>query len=211
MSKENVIVSISGVHGVGKTTLITKICELTGYLASPKRVPNPFNDETLSLMFYVLSFACRDDEINRMEGLIFIDRDSARDILVDVWAHRELGYINSNSERCIVSACEDVLCPRRHIDYSFLLDDNPEEILKRIIKRPLPAGHLQKLEYNMDYIKLLIEGFRREFEDYGISQGEYKISINPTEYSIIPINFKGADELAFEIINKCRYLRILHK
>lgn len=175
--EHNRIVSVSGVHGVGKSTLVSELCKLHGVPLPPSRLPNPFQDLFLAFMFYILAFAKRDTSVFQRTGLSFVDRHSARDILVDIWTLYELRRLTDSQVDTLKETCQRILMPFGPPACSILLDDDIENVVIRIKARPLPPGHPPDLEYDREYIKAILKNFRREFESEEITVGRFGMKI----------------------------------
>lgn len=203
-SNAQTIITLSGVHGVGKTTTLSALSENLGTLHPQPRAVNPFTQTMLSLAFYVLSFAERDDSLCGAAGLAFIDRDSVRDILVDVWAHRQLGYITADQEDLVVHAAKTLLVPRRRVHFSFLLDDTPDNVLSKLRGRTLPQGHLKSLEYDLEYVERLVSGFQQEFATYAITAGIYGVEVGAVPSMRVSVAGKTVADVVAIIVERCR-------
>ena len=177
MIEHNRIVSVSGVHGVGKSTLVSELCKLHGAPLPPLRLPSPFEDLFLAFMFYILAFAKRDTSVFQRTGLSFVDRHSARDMLVDIWTLYELKRLTDSQVDTLKETCHRILVPFGPPACSILLDDDIENVVSRIKSRPLPFGHPPDLEYDREYIEAIIMNFRREFESEEITVGRFGMKV----------------------------------
>ncbi|NVM16241.1 MAG: deoxynucleoside kinase [Candidatus Lokiarchaeota archaeon] len=164
-SKDNIIISIAGAHGVGKTTIFNLLKNFLGennkFKFFPERYkkipPFPFGSENKQIAFR--------SEIHFLQQLIrrnknitnFDNRYNGRVIILDrtslcVLVYSKSLYLKEKDYNLILDMYKSVKWKENYIIY---LTAQPDTILKRIIQR----GSIDKIrkEWNEDDKKYLLE------------------------------------------------------
>jgi deoxyadenosine/deoxycytidine kinase len=164
-SKDNIIISIAGAHGVGKTTVFNYLKNLLGdngkFKFFPERYikipPFPFGSENKQIAFR--------SEIHFLQQLIhrnqnvtnYDNRYNGRVIILDrtplcVLVYSKSLYLKEKDYNLILDMYKSV---KWREDYIIYLTAQPDTILKRIVQR----GSIDKLrkEWNEDDKKYLLE------------------------------------------------------
>jgi len=164
-SKDNIIISIAGAHGVGKTTIFNLLKNHVGdnnkFKFFPERYkkipPFPFGSENKQIAFrseihFLQQLIRRNKNItnfdNRLNGrLIILDRAP-----ICVLAYSKSLYLKEKDYNLILDMYKSVKWKE---DYIIYLTAQPDTILKRIVQR----GSIDKIrnEWNENDKKYLLE------------------------------------------------------
>lgn len=196
------IVTISGVHGVGKTTQSGLVAHALGWSESPTRPPNPFAADVLASMLYFLaSFAARDRCLGDRASPAVIDRWSHRDIAVYIEALFAEAHLTSAERKTLLQVNREVLAESLAPRAAILLNDSPTEVFRRLQRRGARPGHLY--EADIALLGRLVDYFEEEFLT-GRFSGWGPISADAVDIAIINIAGRSSAALAGEIIDWLR-------
>lgn len=184
------IITFSGVHGVGKTTILERIASDIHYKPSFVRPPNPFLSPYEGMLFFIAAFSWRDQKAIETKDDVILDRWASIDILVYIKALLELGRINKEQYKSLVDALKHSSSNRIQPIISVLLDDKPANILARIEMHREPSrNHIY--ERDLEFISSLRNIFYAIFNELK----------NKSAISIVVINVDGRtpDQIAMEV------------
>lgn len=189
----NKVISVSGVHGVGKSTIINRISSIYNLIPSIPRPQNPFTTPYEAMLFFIAAFSWRDNSIREQNRNALIDRWSICDISIYVDSLHIMEKISKHQHRALLGALgqseSHLLVP----NVAILLDDAPSSILKHIESFAPSIHHI--LERDIQFISILRDGFIRRFKELDRSQSDPKIMI-------IEVNGKGIDDVCTEVAEK---------
>ena len=191
------LVTISGVHGVGKTSLLMHAQKRLGGISLIDRPKNPFQTPFEAMLFFVASFSQRDRLINQQSGLTWCDRWAMHDIAVYAWTLFELGHLSRLEAEAIVRALRRSESFGVRPDVAILIDDEPEAILSRIEQYRKPSPH-HIFERDKEFISALRIHFLARFRDL-VSKKKQRIFI-------VAVNNRPACDVAEEAILEVRRL-----
>jgi thymidylate kinase len=193
----NSLITLSGVHGVGKSTIMELLNQKLDWNLGIKREKNPFQSTFQAMLFFICSFSWRDQ--NALKELktanLLLDRWS----FIDIQAYikglvalelltREEGHVISNTL---------IISPSRQIkpQLGVLLDAPPETILYRLETFRKPSKH-HIFERDIS----VITAVRHEF--YTIFKRLKNENLYPeTEIIILDTNDKTPEDVVTEIQN----------
>lgn len=139
----NKLITISGTHGTGKTTILNQINKELKWGVGIERALNPFQTTYHAMLFFVCSFSFRDEKA--LEALekknVIIDRWSLIDIEAYIEAFESIHYLSTNEMLAIKLALNTSLSNMIKPDLAILLDAKPETILFRLKKFSPPSKH----------------------------------------------------------------------
>jgi len=164
-SKDNIIISIAGAHGVGKTTIFNHLKNILGdnskFKFFPERYkkipPFPFGSENKQIAFrsemhFLQQLIRRNKNITNFDNIyngrvIILDRTP-----ICVLVYSKSLYLKEKDYNLIFDMYKSVIWKE---DYIIYLTAQPETILKRIIQR----GSIDKIrkDWNEDDKKYLLE------------------------------------------------------
>ena len=188
-------VSISGVHGVGKTTLIHNISQKFNLLPSIERPQNPFLIPYEAMLFFIAAFSWRDKEIISKNKSFLIDRWSIIDISVYIKVLYNMRKISKNQYVALVTALNNCESNDLIPDIAILLDDEPNNILKRIELYEEPSKH-HIFERDFNFITLLRNEFLFNFKELSSTE-----RFSNTKICILQINGKNSKNVLDEATN----------
>ena len=192
--EETQIITLSGVHGVGKSTIINILHSLLSFNEGEKRPKNYFQTPYEAMLFFIAAFSDRDKKVNQSgNGIYILDRYSYIDIKIYIKALKEIDYISENECKSLLIALDNGYSIKIRPTLSFLLHDKPENILNRIKKFREPSKH-HLFERDIKFIRTLENLFLSEFQymKQNFLNQFYITSINNQEpskigYSILAI------------------------
>lgn len=191
----NRIITISGIHGVGKSTIILQILKLQNFAKGLERPKNPFQTSYEAMLFFISAFSWRDKEASKVNGPILLDRWSYIDIGVYIKTLESLKHISTFEASVLFQALEQSYCKKISPSLAIFLDDEPSNILVRIKVFRDPSKH-HIFERDLEFISKLREIFLSEFEAM-ISDQSIE---NANSYNIVKINKRSPEKVAEEII-----------
>lgn len=196
------IVTVSGVHGVGKSTLVSRLCRDLRIPPVMPRLDSVFRESVaLSMFFYVLAFGQRELRLKKRVGSAIIDRDQLRDLLVDGWTLYSLGHLSANDLDLFVSMCRRVLLPSPRPLLQILLDDAPANVMARLRRRGEKSNRF--LERDLEYVSATVLNYRREFESEAISVGRFNMHV-ASDSSVICVDGRPASTVARQALGLVR-------
>lgn len=192
------LLSLSGPHGVGKTTLISLLSARMGFRLPPQRSPNPFIDSPFySMLYYILSFCHRDSAFYKLGTSGIVDRHTMIDILVESQVFKNIGAINDQEFQIIIKFLYSMTNRDILSKNVIFLNDKPDSILKRLELRPLSYGHIPELENNKEYMKKLCDAF---FSEYKNKELQKKYNLYDPELALYMVDIDG--RLAEDVIDE---------
>lgn len=197
------ILTISGAHGVGKSTLCELLAARTGFAASPERHPNPFPEDTYNgLLYFIASYSHRDSLIRANPRNWILDRWSYRDIAVYIDGLYALNRLSSSQQRTLKIVKREVLYNTLEPTIAVMLLDSTPAVMERLIKRGGKAGHL--FEFDRDLMSVLNQMFREEFQDARHSGWEPARATIQPQIRIVDVCGRPVNEVAAEVISCTR-------
>jgi len=143
MNIKNKLITISGIHGTGKSTILNLINKKINWKEGVEREKNPFQNTFQAMLFFVCSFSYRDLMVakDRDYNDIIIDRWSTKDIEAYIEAFENIGYLTSLEKNAIKNALNASPSCQIQPDLAIFLDSNVETILERLTKFREPSKH----------------------------------------------------------------------
>lgn len=146
------LISISGCHGVGKSTILDSVKKNYDCILPPKTIPNPFSENAiLSFIHYIIERNKQHQYLNKRRAeRIITDRYGFLDTSIYVQTLFECGRI-SKSERNlfgrVVNSLTDVWISPKLV---CILCASPEEILNRLRNRKKTSrNHYDPFDINL--------------------------------------------------------------
>lgn len=198
MKSRNSIVTISGVHGVGKSAVISYLCEKLRLSAGTERPKNPFAEPYEAMLFFVASFGQRDREACACEDPLVLDRWSAVDVSIYIEALDRLGRLQSRQADALQAALNASASARLVPTLAVLLDDAPEEILSRLKRFRAPSKH-HLFERDLEFITELRRRFVERFD-----AKEWPPAQPPGQSSVVKIGKRSPGAVADEVVSLVR-------
>ena len=197
------IITISGVHGIGKSFLIDYMGKIYPIKYPPDRPSNPFQSPFYSMLFFIIAFSERDRKTRKLTGTIILDRFSFHDIAVYIYALKKISKIK-NEEYTILSDINfQLLRNSLDPDLSILLMDDPRYIFERLKKRGGKEGHLYEMD--LEFISELEICFEKEFAGYEISKAMYGRSYCAARKHIsLQVKRMKLDRIGNQILNEIK-------
>lgn len=190
------LITVSGVHGVGKSETITQLRKKIGFTEGSNRPSNPFQTPYEAMLFFIAAFSKRDQDVNKLKASVLLDRWSSVDIEVYINSLSILKYINSNEALVLSNALHRSSSENLIPDLAILLDDDPENILNRIKSFRIPSKH-HIYERDIEFIKTLRKNFLNVFENLK-TRDQYKELVVLTVF----VNNRTYELVAEEILEK---------
>ena len=185
------IITFSGVHGVGKSTIIKNLHAYMNFEEGVERPKNYFKTPFEAMLFFIAAFSNRDRNLKNRKNITYVlDRYSFLDIKVYLDALKELSYLNNEEYTSLVSVLNFSYSKKINPDNSFLLDDKPENILHRIEKFREPSKH-HIFERDIRFIKVLREKFIENYHDLKDKSIQ--------RFHIISVDFRDPSIIAKEV------------
>jgi len=162
------VVTVSGVHGVGKSAVCEFLKQTFATPPLPERPSNPFVDPYHSMMFFIVAYSKRDQAARQLRSPLVIDRYSFHDIAVYVEVLHELNKVTDAQYETLRLVNTEVLCGSLDPEVAVLLEDDADSVVGRLIQRGGKPGHI--FEYDREVIYHLNEAFTREFNNWEITR-----------------------------------------
>jgi len=181
------IVTFSGVHGVGKSTIINNLHGYFKFVEGKERHKNYFHTPFETMLFFIAAYSDRDRNLKNRKNITYIlDRFSYVDIKVYLDSLNELSYLTNEEYNSLVSVLNQSHSKKITPICCFLLDDTPKNILHRIEKFREPSKH-HIFERDLRFITKLRENFIESFKilQKDSTQKFYIISMNYRSPSLI--------------------------
>jgi thymidylate kinase len=195
----NKLITISGTHGTGKTTILNLINKELNWGIGIDRALNPFQTTYQAMLFFVSSFSLRDK--NALEVLakenIIIDRWSLIDIEAYIEVFENINYLSVKEKNAISLALNTSDSKRIKPRLAILLDSKPETILDRLKKFRTPSKH-HIHERDFKALSAIRNTFLKKFKQ-----------IKDVETMIISTDGKSPMEIVEEIKNHKKFANLL--
>lgn len=195
------VLTVSGVHGVGKSAVSEFLQRRFTLPVEPKRPSNPFSDPYHSMLFFIASFSARDFKAREIHSQMALDRYSFHDIAVYVEVLHRLGKITHADYERLRSINIAALLGSLEPEVAVLLHDDVESVLMRLSKRGGKIGHI--FEHDRQVIYHLNEAFIREFTNWEITRAW----VNQTETTYptvlrISVRNRSVSEVGGELVSR---------
>ena len=202
------LISISGCHGVGKSTILDSVKKNYDCILPPKTIPNPFSENAiLSFIHYIIERNKQHQYLNKRRAeRIITDRYGFLDTSIYVQSLFECGFISKSEQNLfsrVVNNLADVWITPKLI---CILCASPEEILNRLKNREkLSKNHFNPFDIN------LIESINNNFYNTYHSKElppflskELKSKLNNVKFLLVEttnITLNKTIEIIFKEIN----------
>jgi len=184
------IITISGVHGAGKSTILNLLNKQLNWKEGIEREKNPFQSTFHAMLFFVCSFSLRDLMVLKDTSTFntIIDRWSIMDIEAYIEAFENIGYLTTIEKKAISNALKaspsNLILPQ----LSIYLETNVDTILERLAKFRVPSIH-HIHERDPIALKELTKSFSKKFK-----------GLNNVDIIKITTDGKSPDEIVCEIL-----------
>jgi len=196
----NKLITISGTHGTGKTTILKEINKELKWEVGIERYLNPFQTTYHAMLFFVCSFSFRDKEA--LEALekrnVIIDRWSLIDIEAYIEAFESIDYLTTNEVIAIKLALNTSHSSLIKPDLAILLDSRPETILYRLKEFRTPSKH-HIHERDIRALTAIRNSFINKF---------HKINAEINKIIIISTDGKTPSEIVTEIMQDRKFIEL---
>ncbi len=186
----NLVISIAGSVGVGKSTLTEKLAEALGFKTSFENVDdNPYIDKFYKnqklygfhLQVYFLAEKMRNQKIIHDYGGGFVqDRTIYEDVEIFAKMNYDKGNMNEEDFRKYLKIYETMNPYFKGPDLVIYLEGNDEQIIKRISERSRDA----EMETPLSYWNDLLRRYEKWIDEYSHSP---VVRININEYDLINV------------------------
>jgi len=197
------IVTVSGVHGVGKSTVCKYLQRSFNLGPEIERPSNPFKDSYHSMLFFVASFSARDSKVKEQALPMAVDRYSFHDIAVYIEVLKKLDKITREDYWRLRSINITALLHSLEPEIAILLDDDVESLLLRLQNRGGKTGHI--FEYDPEVLYHLNEAFIREFATWEITRAWFNAMDIPRPPVLrVSVRNRTASEIGLEVLARLR-------
>lgn len=188
------LVTLSGVHGVGKTTVVSLVRRMQDFKVGPERPLNPFQSSYEAMLFFIASFAWRDEQASQFVEPTLLDRWAFVDIKIYIQTLELLGHINNNQCLALQEVLKHSFSGRVKPDVAILLDDSSANILYRLEHFRQPSKY-RIFERDLSFISALRERFLSTFRLLE-SKETGKVRVH-----VFNVNKCSPDQIAEKVLN----------